>query len=166
MADRHRSAPAGVLAGRPRIAYIKVTISTPDGGNRASAIETIAADGTDPRRLVYYSGPGNFKKLTFPIRVDFAPDGARLAVVESRNNVGRIAIVDAQSGDRKRLQARVTGSVGDAVWSPDGRRIAYVNAYSNRVFTIRPDGTGKRLAFTVRLSSPGWIDSLAWQPRP
>jgi Tol biopolymer transport system component len=76
---------------------------------------------------------------------------------------GRIVIVDAQTGERTRLPVRVTGTVGDAVWSPDGRRIAFVGVDSTQVFTIRPDATGKRLAFTARV---GGIDRLAWQPRP
>jgi Tol biopolymer transport system component len=73
-------------------------------------------------------------------------------------------IVDARTGRRRRLPERVTGpNAWDAVWSPDGRRIAFIRQVSNQVFTIRPDGTGKRLAFTARAAA---IDKLAWQPRP
>jgi Tol biopolymer transport system component len=133
-----------------RIAYIAFR-----GGRQA--IETVATDGTDRRTLV---------AETDSMRVDFSPDGTRLMLLErfSGERVGgRIVIADAQSGERTRLPARITGAVVDAVWSPDGRRFAFVNHHSNKVFTIRPDGTGKRLAFTARV---GEIDSLAWQPRP
>ena len=99
--------------------------------------------------------------------LDFAPDGSRLMLVEPtkrpRDVGGRIVIVDAQTGERTRLPLRVTGPVWDAVWSPDGRRIAFVHLDSTQVFTIRPDGTGKRLAFTARVDG---IERLAWQPRP
>ena len=37
----------------------------------------------------------------------------------------------------------------------------------DRVVILRPDGTGKQLAFTVRGSSPyREVGALAWQPRP
>jgi TolB protein len=126
---------------------------------RRQAVETVAVDGTDRRTLVWSSGGA--------CCLDFAPDGSRLMLVEPtkrRGDVGgRIVIVDAQTGERTRLPLRVTGTVWDAVWSPDGRRIAFVHLDSTQVFTIRPDGTGKRLAFTARV---GGIERLAWQPRP
>jgi TolB protein len=125
---------------------------------RRQAVETVAVDGTDRRTLVWSSGA---------CCRDFAPDGSRLMLVKPttrRGDVGgRIVIVDAQTGERARLPLRVTGTVWDAVWSPDGRRIAFVHSDSTQVFTIRPDGTGKRLAFTARV---GGIERLAWQPRP
>ena len=57
----------------------------------------------------------------------------------------------------------MTRSAWDAVWSPNSRRIAFVNQESNRVLTVRPDGTGKRLAFKAGVPA---IDILAWQPQP
>ena len=126
---------------------------------RRQAVETVAVDGTDRRTLVWNSGGA--------CCLDFAPDGSRLMLVEPTKRRGdaggRIVIVDAQTGERTRLPLRVTGPVWDAVWSPDGRRIAFVHLDSTQVFTIRPDGTGKRLAFTARV---GGIERLAWQPRP
>jgi dipeptidyl aminopeptidase/acylaminoacyl peptidase len=126
---------------------------------RRQAVETVAVDGTDRRTLVWNTAGA--------CCLDFAPDGSRLLLVEPTKRRGdaggRIVIVDAQTGERTRLPLRVTGPVWDAVWSPDGRRIAFVHLDSKRVFTIRPDGTGKRLAFTARV---GGIERLAWQPRP
>jgi TolB protein len=126
---------------------------------RRQAVETVAVDGTDRRTLVWSSGGA--------CCLDFAPDGSRLMLVEPtkrRGDVGgRIVIVDAQTGERTRLPLRVTGTVWDAVWSPDGRRIAFVHLDSTQVLKIRPDGTGKRLAFTARVRG---IERLAWQPRP
>jgi Tol biopolymer transport system component len=126
---------------------------------RRQAVETIAVDGTDRRTLVWDTGGA--------CCLDSAPDGSRLMLVEPTKRRGdaggRIVIFDALTGERTRLPLRVTRPVWDAVWSPDGRRIAFVHLDSNRVFTIRPDGTGKRLAFTARV---GGIERLAWQPRP
>jgi dipeptidyl aminopeptidase/acylaminoacyl peptidase len=126
---------------------------------RRQAVETVAVDGTDRRTLVSSSGGA--------CCLDFAPDGSRLMLVEPTKRRGdaggRIVIVDAQTGERTRLPLRVTGTVWDAVWSPDGRRIAFVHLDSTDVFTIRSDGTGRRLAFTARV---GGIERLAWQPRP
>jgi Tol biopolymer transport system component len=127
------------------------------------AVETVAVDGTDRRTLVWRSGTLSDGSCC----LDFAPDGSRLMLVEPTTRRGdaggRIVIVDAQTGERTRLPLRVTGPVWDAVWSPDGRRIAFVHVDSTQVFAIRPDGTGKRLAFTARV---GGIERLAWQPRP
>jgi TolB protein len=126
---------------------------------RRQAVETVAVDGTDRRTLVWSSGGA--------CCLDFAPDASRLMLVKPTKRRGdaggRIVIVDAQGGERTRLSLRVTGDVWDAVWSPDGRRIAFVHLDSTQVFTVRPDGTGKRLAFTARV---GGIERLAWQPRP
>lgn len=157
-----------------RIAYIKDLVPR-EAENHGHAVETIATDGTDRRRLVEYSKPSIFYATTSPSRIDFSPDGSKLAIVEhtccGQHPAGRIVIVDTQTGDRKRLPARVIGDVTDAVWSPNGRRIAFIvePGYpdsTHPVFTIRPDGTGKRRAFTVRVPTPGYIDALAWQPRP
>ena len=136
-----------------RIAYIALH-------GRRRAVETVAADGTDRRTLV--------SQDIHASRLDFAPDGSRLLLIEltkRRGDVGgRIVIVDAQTGERTRLPLRVTGAVADAVWSPDGRQIGFVHYDSKQIFTIRPDATGKRLAFTAARGFG--IDMLAWQPRP
>ena len=154
-----------------RIAYMK-HIAPAEADSHSHAIETSAPDGTDRRTLVYYRGLADWGEYTAPGRFDFAPDGSKLVVVEYRQ-IGRIVIRDARTGRRmRRIPARVTGEVRDAVWSPNGRRIAFLVRYADtdrqdEVYTIRPDGTGKRLAFTVRVSSPyGEIGALAWQPRP
>jgi TolB protein len=135
-----------------RIAYV-------DWHGRTRAVETVAVDGTDRRTLVWSSRGAD--------ALDFAPDGSTLMLLQPtkrpRDAGGRIVIVNAQTGERTRLPLRVTGAVSDAVWSPDGRRIAIVHLDSKQVFTIRPDGTGKRLAFTARV---GGIERLAWQPLP
>jgi dipeptidyl aminopeptidase/acylaminoacyl peptidase len=135
-----------------RIAYIA-------WHGRRQAVETVAVDGTDRRTLVWNTGGA--------CCLDFAPDSSRLMLIKPTKRRGdaggRIVIVDAQTGERTRLPLRVTGPVWDAVWSPDGRRIAFVHLDSTQVFTIRPDGTGKRLVFTARV---GGIERLAWQPRP
>jgi dipeptidyl aminopeptidase/acylaminoacyl peptidase len=135
-----------------RIAYIRRGL--------VNAVETVAADGTDRRTVLAF-------KLD-PARIDFSPDGSRLMLVKPSRG---IVIANLLTGERTRLPARVIGPVSDAVWSPDGRRIAYAvydldsesdGATKPTVHMIRPNGTGKRLAFTAR----GPIYMLAWQPRP
>ena len=147
-----------------RIAYI-AHLGVREAENHTTAIETMAVDGTDRRRL--QASRSDSSQWTTQRRLDFAPDGSRMVFVETRDfHLRRIVILDAQTGERTQLPARVTGPVWDAVWSPDGRRIAFTHVHGDRVFTIRPDGTGKRLAFTVPVSKYGYIDALAWQPRP
>ncbi len=45
-------------------------------------------------------------------------------------------------------------------WSPDGRRLAY--AWNADVFSIRPDGSGRRLLHRGRVDST--VVSIAWSP--
>jgi Tol biopolymer transport system component len=155
-----------------RIAYI-LYMGKRGEETHQTAIETVAVDGTDRRRLHTYPPGIHFPKAVFPRRLDYAPDGSRLVVVEADNFLSRIAIVDANTGGRTRLPSRVTGFALDAAWSPDGRWIAYTAARppgvalpSYGVFMIRPDGTGDRPAFKSDRRPDQVLDEIAWQPRP
>lgn len=148
---------------------------SPDGTTIAyiaddGAVATIAPDGSS-QRTVIAAAPGAARA-----EPDFSPDGTKLLLTQRRKRPLRvkwpksryvqrqIAIADLVAGTVRRLPAAVTHFAADAVWSPDGSRIAYLT-YSTplRLFLVRPDGTGKRLV----LSGRRWgIDDLSWQPRP
>jgi Tol biopolymer transport system component len=151
---------------RTRIAYIK-HLAVGESEAPGMAIETVATDGTDRGRWSGTASPPAYSyqpPRAHRLLAGWHPAGRPRIWTPGRAWASRIVIVDAQTGERKRLPARVTGPVGDVVWSPDGRRLAYIGAYPGRVFTIRPDGTGKRVAFCVPVSKYGGIDALAWQP--
>ncbi len=64
-------------------------------------------------------------------------------------------------GSGKRMLARGGGpgsGLGFGDWSPDGRRIAFINRYST-VYVMNADGSGQR-----RLTQGGELSGLRWSP--
>lgn len=102
----------------------------------------------------------------------WAPDGERylvaLAPTPSVDDslIGRhFHIVDAQSGEvLNRFETE--GKLGDAAWSPDGSRFAYVGAVdmsdpaAGQIFVAAADGEG---VSALTPSYPGHVDELAWR---
>jgi Tol biopolymer transport system component len=144
---------------------------SPDGTTIAyiandRAVARVAPDGSG-RRTVIAAAPRTWRS-----QPDFSPDGTKLVLTQLtrpfRRRGSQIAIVDLAAARLRLLPVAVTRYAADAVWSPDGSRIAYVTLdlwrpRPLRLFLVRPDGTGKRVAFRSRQSQ---IYHLAWQPRP
>jgi dipeptidyl aminopeptidase/acylaminoacyl peptidase len=109
----------------------------------------------------------------------YAPDGRRLLWVESSSTGAfhsRIRVLDVASRRVRTVPAARTGVVTDAAWRPDGRRIAYLHdkpvpngtrTPPTRIFTIRPDGSGKRHLLTLPFDADlgTWAEGITWQPR-
>jgi Tol biopolymer transport system component len=128
------------------------------------AIYLMNADGTSQRKLT--RTPNN----EAPGSVAWAPDGrqiafvrwpfARLARGRDRNNDIYVVNVD---GTGLRNVTRSPGRDGAPVWSPDGRKIAFVSKRDgNRdIYVMNADGTGLRnLTRDIRQQAFG----LAWSP--
>jgi TolB protein len=148
-------------------------------------IWSVKPDGSDLRRL----DPG------CPVPADqicdvsspaWSPDGSRLAYNDSHGNlkyiggvewieVGALSVMDADGSNRRQLtQLKRPTSSEDSqpVWSPDGRRIAFVRENStasprNRraIFVINADGTGLRRVTPWRLNAgdhPDWSPDGRW----
>ena len=147
----------------------------PDGTTIAyiaedGSVATIAPDGSAQRTVL------GAAVRTGRAEPDFSPDGTRLVITQRRKRLLRvrradrrytqrqIAIVDLTVGTVRRLPAAVTIFAADAAWSPDGSRIAYVTYNTPlRLFTVRADGTGKRL---VRKGRRWGFYDVAWQAVP
>jgi WD40 repeat protein len=146
---------------------------SPDGSQIAfvsgnGTISTIRPDGTGLR--VVFERPDAIVRS-----LDFSPDGRRLLFQFQR----RLRILTLATGGLRTVGQRSTGQVSAATWSPDGRRIAVlhlprpvmddgqVHPRRGQVRTVRPDGTGARLLFTLPKPNPRvfQFDHLAWQPR-
>ena len=101
-------------------------------------VYTMAADGTDPRRLT-----------TDPARdfsPAFSPDGTRIAFVSDRDGNDELYVMDADGTHQTRLTDDPGVEVGP-VFSPDGTRIAFSSdrAGSQDVYTMAADGSDVRL---------------------
>ena len=136
----------------------------PTGGIQPR-LYTMAADGTDIRRV---GGPGNLS-VGHPPR--WSPNGLSLAFV---GDVGKFEMqpsvytVDANGSHLKRL----TETLSEPYWSPDGEQIAFVRPDGNEValYTIAADGTDARRIATIRTQSDepnpseAWVGTVAWSP--
>jgi Tol biopolymer transport system component len=108
--------------------------------------------------------------------IDWSPDGTRLAVdMASGPSYSSISVVDIAEGTRT-LMAEGSGGSGPAlpVWSPDGRRIAYVTAQSRRddfvleLWVSNPDGSSPVRVFRDQELGPccpyGSSSGPVWSP--
>jgi Tol biopolymer transport system component len=127
----------------------------PEQPVRVSArIESVLANGKGRRRLhtfstsdtAYYGGPGN---------PAFSPDGKLLAFAEG----DRLAIMRHDGTGVRRLP-RLSESDRTPTWSPNGRRLAFSGErpglYNRSLYTVRPDGTGRREVIDYAADWPAW----------
>jgi len=129
------------------------------------ALYSIAPDGTRARLLVRPRSRGDRScdlQARYP---DFSPRGRFIAYtrVVRRRVGGRtrflndIAVRNLRTG-RRRLLTR-SGRASQPAWSPDGRRVAYVQP--DGLWTIGFDGRGAR---RIVKSARGAISGPSWQP--
>jgi TolB protein len=142
---------------------------SPDGDRLAFEIDqngdreiyVVEADGTGQRQLTDIPEGG-------AARPAWSPDGTRLSFVAHDAEQWDAWVVNADGTGLIRLTSTERDD-GPAVWSPDGRLLAFTssevmagdNTGTYDVYTIRPDGTDER-RITSGSFAMGW--DLDWQP--
>ena len=96
----------------------------------------------------------------------YSPDGDRLVFTRYDENGGGALFTVRTSGEQLRQITPFAIGAGDAVWSPDGKRIVF-EAYPSStgrgdVYVVRPDGSGLR-NLTDNTATNGASDPV-WSP--
>jgi len=139
-----RGEPVPILALRP-------TNGAPDYALSATGtLAYVSADEEDNWRgaLVWVDRTGTVvgravgEPLDKPNDPRLSPDGTRVVVTISAFREGRLWIYDLLRG-RPPIPLAVEGVGGDAVWSPDGREIAFTDfATGFPIYTVPSNGSG------------------------
>src|SRR5688500_7057691 len=151
-ADLARGEPAWSPDGQ----WIAFSSRRGTAGPGRGAIWIMRADGSAKRQLTTH--PGN----AYDLSPGWSPDGQRIAFQR-----GGISIVTVATGEVTTLA--LPGTSSNPTWSPDGRHIAFAwlpsepGAGDWELYTVRPDGTGRRL----RTTDPQWGGGVSptWIPR-
>ena len=141
--------------------------------SRNFEIETIGVDGSDPRRLTHHQSDD--------VSPAWSPDGSRIAFISQYSHDKEAGIYTmAPDGSDQRLVVRFRSITNDAdpasdwysrlsggrgpVWSPDGKKLAYVLGIQERnpdqqrghkdytgqvLYTVNADGTELKELFAV-----------------
>ena len=132
-----------------RIAFAKV-----DGDE--VALYTIAADGTDARRLAAVEGwrlgrGGPDPAKAWISKVSWSPDGSRIMVLANEFADPQIHVLGVDDGDLARLAVQNPrhDSIEDASWSLDGTRIALSGQFHGSAGSRSSDPTAQIVLLTV-----------------
>jgi Tol biopolymer transport system component len=147
---------------------------SPNG--RRLAFQSSRASGTFGISVINVDGSG-YRRLTRDLGglPAWSPDGE--TIVYQRYNpaagtsgIDELWLISADGSNRRQLtfppqnreESSLNGRDSMPDWSPDGREIAFVRQYGGRtrIYAIRPDGTGLRLA-TQQIGIHRWP---AWSP--
>lgn len=114
---------------------------------------TVPDDGLNRR-------PSHYAVSRFVEGFELSPKGER-AVFTARGDVFSVPI---EKGPTRNLTNSSNAHDRDAVWSPDGRTIAFVSDMSgeDQVYTVPQDGSGPAVALTA--TNVGQLNGLIWAP--
>ena len=131
---------AAAQAGTPRLAF------TSNAGG-TSELYVVNADGSEKRLVARRVTPNSFSPPAW------SPDGQTVAVAGLFINA---------DGSGQRNVAREWGLDGLPVWSPNGRKIAFMRSWGNDgdIYVMNADGSGQR-RLTHNAVPEG---SVAWSP--
>lgn len=126
---RLRTAANVALSPDGRWAVYRVTEIDSAANRYRSDLWVVATDGrTPPRRLTWRGDVG---------AVAVSPDGGRIAFVAPRGGRPQIWILPWREGGEAWPLTDLPSGAGDPVWSPDGRRLAFVASLPPR--ELSPD---------------------------
>ena len=158
---------------------VEVFVMEADGGNAFNLTQVGAADrgpdwSPDGSRIAFHSTrTGNSEIWVMnsdggdPVRItadevfnelpDWSPNGSRLLY----NNQGNVYVIDSDGANKTQLTT--SGTDWDAVWSPDGTRVAFTStraAGNMDIYVMDADGTNQ-----TRLTTEAGNDLYAaWSP--
>lgn len=103
---------------------------------------------------------GIIKVADFITSYDISPDGRRALFVAR----GDIFTVPAEEGQTRNLTATSGVHERDAVWSPDGKYIAYISDATgeDEIYIVPQDGTGKTIQITS--GEDTYKYNIVWSP--
>jgi Tol biopolymer transport system component len=97
------------------------------------------------------------------IPIGWSPDGNDLLVQKTHNRNLELWIFNIITGNRVYLTDNLYPEFG-AVWSPDGHQIAYITKDPVELYTIHPDGSGKRTIINLKYGNIESNYYLDWSP--
>lgn len=133
--------------------------------DRNAEIVTLKPDGSDVKRLTH-----NDVTDFLP---DWSPDGKKIVFTTIRGSNYDAIVVDADGSHRVNVTHTDKKAEARAVWSPDGRRIAFNQDFAPKgvpesdVMTIRADGTDRRnlTGYLDAVDAPSYEYWPDWQSR-
>jgi Tol biopolymer transport system component len=125
-----------------RLAFISTRVwATPD-------LFVMDADGRNIQQVV--TG-------YMPAQPDWSPDGAALTLVGvTTDGQPEVLAVDLATNAVTRLTETRNEREKMALWSPDGRYIAYMSEENPFVYVVTPDGAARKLVTLVYSEMPVW----------
>ena len=100
------------------VVYQRTTTDLPSGRRNAD-LWTVPAEGGAAKELI-----GGDKSESTP---RWSPDGRRLAFISTRDGAAQVFLADADGGDPKKITDLAMGVQPPLVFSPDGRKVAFVS---------------------------------------
>ncbi len=132
-------------------------------GDGLTGIFVMKADGTDVREIASTGQGSNFAP-------SWSPDGSQVVFSSIRAESWNIYLVN-EDGSAEHSLITQQAYVNDAVWSPDGRMIAFVGegglvggGGDTALYVMNPDGTD--IAKLADQPGNGVAGDIAWQPLP
>jgi len=154
-----------------------LVVTAPDGSQQRILFKNASAIGwvADSSRLIFQAS-GNDGAITglysvrpdgsglteYPANVRGAPspDGSRFAYVVENDEPSRIHIVTADGARTTMIASRSSGD-SSPVWSPDGRRLAFLSNGALPHLAVAEIGGGVRV---LDITAPGLGSPIVWWP--